>query len=220
MRFFDLLFSGIAMFLLSPLLIPVIIILRFSGEGEIFYFQDRIGKDGKIFKLAKFATMLKESPNLGSGHITLRNDPRVLPIGKFLRKTKINELPQLINIFKGDMSIVGPRPLTEKNFSYYSPEAQKKISAIRPGLTGVGSIVFRDEEKYLHMQKDPVKFYKSVIAPYKSELELWYLEHQSLPMYFRLVILTALIVIFPGTKLTEKWLRDIPEMPEGLSKFK
>ena len=116
-RFFDIFFSGLALLVLSPLFIILILILRFSGEGEIFFLQERIGKDNKPFMLFKFATMLKNSPHIGTGTITVKNDPRVLPIGKFLRKSKINELPQLINIFKGDMSSIGPRPLTLKAFS-------------------------------------------------------------------------------------------------------
>ena len=109
-RIFDIIFATIALFLLSPLLIPIIIILRFTGEGEIFFIQKRIGMNKNNIKLFKFATMLKDSPNLGSGTVTLHNDPRILPFGSWLRKTKINELPQLINILIGDMSIIGPRP--------------------------------------------------------------------------------------------------------------
>ena len=99
-----------ALVLLSPLLLPLMFILRVTGEGEIFFPQSRVGRGGKDFKLYKFATMLKDSPNMGTGTVTVKNDPRVLPMGGFLRKTKINELPQLINIFNGDMSVIGPRP--------------------------------------------------------------------------------------------------------------
>ena len=144
-RFFDILFSSIALIVLSPLLVPVAILLRLTGEGEIFYIQNRIGRNGQPFGLIKFATMLKNSPNIGNGDITVINDPRVLPAGRFLRKTKINELPQIINIFKGDMSIVGPRPMVPKTFERYGQEG-KLISQVRPGLTGVGSIIFRDED--------------------------------------------------------------------------
>ena len=98
-RFFDVLFSGMALLLLSPFLVPIVIILKLTGEGEVFFLQERIGKGGEEFKLFKFATMLKNSPNIGTGTVTMRGDPRVLPVGKFLRKTKINELPQLLNIF-------------------------------------------------------------------------------------------------------------------------
>ena len=120
-RFFDILFSGIALLLLSPLLVPIVITLRLTGEGEVFFLQERIGKGGENFKLFKFATMLKNSPNIGTGTVTMRGDPRVLPVvGTFLRKTKINELPQLLNIFFGDMSIIGPMPLTTQTFGAYS----------------------------------------------------------------------------------------------------
>ena len=104
-RFFDIIFSGLALLVLSPFFVIIILILKFSGEGEVFFFQERIGKDGKLFKLYKFATMLKDSPNLGTGTVTIKEDPRVLPVGKFLRKTKINELPQLINILIGKFTI-------------------------------------------------------------------------------------------------------------------
>ena len=103
LRLFDIIFSGFALIMLSPILLSIIILLKFTGEGEIFFFQDRIGKNGEYFKLFKFVTMLKNSENIGTGTVTLHNDPRILPLGRFLRNTKINELPQLINIFKGDM---------------------------------------------------------------------------------------------------------------------
>ena len=118
-RFFDLIISITGIVFLSPLFIPVCILLVLTGENKVFYKQIRIGKNGQPFHLLKFATMLEDSPNLPGGDITSGNDPRVLPFGKFLRKSKINELPQLVNILKGDMSLVGPRPLTPKNFSYY-----------------------------------------------------------------------------------------------------
>lgn len=216
-RFFDLFFSGLALLVLSPLLIPVAIVLRFTGEGHIFYTQERIGRGGRKFALLKFATMLKDSPSLGTGHITLTNDPRVLPVGRFLRKTKINELPQLINIFLGDMSIVGPRPLTARNFGYYDPDARAKIASVRPGLTGVGSIVFRNEERFLRDRQDPVRFYKEHIAPHKAELELWYLQRQSLLTYFKLIILTAWVVLFPQSKIFTKAFPDLPPPPPELS---
>ncbi len=215
-RIFDVLLSGLALLILAPLLVPVIILLRFTGEGHVFYSQERVGINGRKFDLLKFATMLKDSPNMGSGHITLKDDRRVLPVGRFLRRSKINELPQLINIFKGDMSVVGPRPLTERNFSYYSSKDRQEIASVRPGLTGVGSIVFRDEERYLNQQQDPLQFYQKVIAPYKAELELWYLQNQSLLMYFKLVILTALVVLFPDSSLRDRWLAGKPAMPTAL----
>lgn len=214
-RIFDILFSSLAIILLFPLLIPIAIILKFSGEGEIFYIQERIGKDARPFGLLKFATMLKNSPNIGAGEITVKNDPRVLPIGKFLRKTKINELPQILNILLGDMSIVGPRPMVPKTYEQYG-EAGKEVYSVRPGLTGIGSIVFRDEEVYLANHKEPMKFYIDVIIPYKIKLEEWYLKHQSLWMYFLLIFLTAWAVIQPKSDLYLNILKDIPNKPEAL----
>ena len=207
-RFFDIVFSSIAIIILLPLLIPIALILKFSGEGEIFYVQERIGEGAKPFGLLKFATMLKNSPNIGAGDITLKNDSRVLPIGKFLRKTKNNELPQIINILLGHMSIVGPRPMVTKTYQQYG-EAGKIVYSIRPGLTGIGSIVFRDEERYLENKTDPMKFYIEVIIPHKINLELWYLENRSLYLYFLLIFLTAWAVIKPESDLYKKMLKDL-----------
>ena len=119
-RALDITISLITLLVLIPVFIPIIIVLKFSGEGEVFYFQERIGINNTKFKIWKFATMLKNSMNMGSGSITLRNDPRVTKVGVFLRKTKINELPQIINILFGDISLVGPRPLVEKTFKAYN----------------------------------------------------------------------------------------------------
>lgn len=164
-RFFDILLTSLAVLVLSPLLVPIMIILKLTGEHYIFYCQERVGKDRKPFGLMKFATMLKDSPNIGTGDITTRHDPRVLPFGRFLRKTKINELPQLFNILKGDMSIIGPRPLTPRNFAYYSPEIQQAIGELRPGLSGIGSVIFRDEERYLAGAKKSGGFLSGVHCP-------------------------------------------------------
>ena len=200
-RFFDIFLSGIAITALSPLLIAIILILRFTGEGEIFFQQSRIGKNKSSFKLLKFATMLKNSENIGSGTVTVKNDFRVLPVGKFLRKTKLNELPQLFNIFKGDMSIIGPRPLHKKQFSFYSAEDQEIISSIMPGLSGVGSVIFRDEEKILQSSSDPDKTYKERITPKKAMLEKWYVENRTIFLYFKLIVITIVAVIFPKLEM-------------------
>ena len=180
-RLLDITLSIVALAILLPLFIPIILILKFTAEGEVFYFQERIGLNNSRFQIWKFATMLKNSMNIGTGSITLQNDPRVTGIGKFLRKTKINELPQIINILKGDISIVGPRPLVTKTFSAYSEEVQSRIYNVKPGLTGIGSIIFRDEESLISAIKneDPHDFYKRIIAPYKGKLEMWYQENKS-----------------------------------------
>ena len=215
-RFFDVLFSSLALLVFLPLLIPIIVLLRFSGEGEIFFLQERIGKGGKNFKLYKFATMLKNSPNIGTGTVTMKEDPRILPVGKFLRKTKINELPQLLNILFGDMSVIGPRPLTSKTFAFYSAKTQDILKKVRPGLSGIGSIIFRGEEEIMHGESASLDFYKNVIAPYNGSLEEWFVANKGMYIYFLAIVITLLIVIFPNTKIAWKFLRKIPEPPDKL----
>jgi len=216
-RFFDVVLSFLALVVLAPFLLPVVVILRFTGEGEVFYIQERAGRGGNSFGLYKFATMLKNSPNIGAGEITVRGDPRVLPFGQFLRKTKINELPQLWNIFIGDMSVVGPRPMVLNTYAHYSEEARQKLNTIRPGLTGIGSIVFRDEERYLADRDEPMEFYRKHIIPYKSDLELWFVENNSLWLYVKIIFVTAWVVVFPSSTVMDKAFDGIPGLPDNLS---
>ena len=192
------------------------IILRFTGEGEILYKQKRVGMYGKEFILYKFATMLKNSPSMGAGDITLHNDPRVLPFGTFLRKTKINELPQLLNILNGNMSIVGPRPMVPKTYSKYSKSARQIMNTVRPGLTGIGSIFFRDEEKFLSNNKDSMNFYQTTIIPYKSLLELWFVDNNSIYLYFKIIIVTVWVVLFPKSKNYLYFFKELPKKPDSL----
>ena len=214
-RLTDILIACIALVLLSPLLIPVILILLITGEHEVFYLQKRIGYLNKPFYIWKFATMVKNSPNIGTGEITLRNDPRVTPMGKWLRMTKINELPQIINVLKGEMSIVGPRPLMEVSFNLYSDEVRKVIYQSKPGITGIGSLIFRDEEKILSEAPDPRKAYES-IYPYKAALEIWYRQHASFYTDMMIIFLTGWSVLFPSNKLVQKVFTDLPQRPSGL----
>ena len=158
-------------------------------------------------------SILKNSMNLGTGSMTLQNDFRVTKIGKFLRITKINELPQLFNILKGDISIVGPRPLVENDFDAYSDKIRLKIYNIKPGLTGLGSIIFRDEESIISLAKgeDPHEFYKRIIAPYKGELEMWYQSKRSFILDLQIIFLTALVIFFPSTNIHTKWFKNLPK---------
>jgi len=214
-RFFDIIFSGLALLVFSPFLIPIALLLRFTGEGEIFYIQQRVGKGGNMFGLFKFATMLKNSPNMNLGTVTVKNDPRILPMGNFLRKTKINELPQLINIFLGDMSVIGPRPQTQRCFDAFSKKSQEAIIQVKPGLSGIGSIVFRDEENMLdNPEIDRLQFYDDIIAPYKGELEEWYVKHHTLYSYFILIGLTVWVIIFSESKIYRILFKDLP-LPSG-----
>ena len=212
-RLLDITVSLVTLIILLPVFIPIIIILKFSAEGEVFYFQERYGINNSKFQIWKFATMLKNSMNMGTGSITLKNDPRVTRIGSFLRKTKINELPQIINILKGDISLVGPRPLVTKTFMAYNEQIQSKIYNVKPGLTGIGSIIFRDEESIISAVKDedPHEFYKRVIAPYKGELEMWYQEHNSFFLDLQLIFMTAWVILLPTSKLYEKWFKYLPK---------
>lgn len=216
-RLLDIALSGLGLLVLSPLLVPIAIALRLTGEGEVFFIQQRVGRGGQPFGLYKFATMLKNSPNLGTGTVTVKNDPRVLPLGRFLRKTKINELPQLLNIFKGDMSIIGPRPQTQRCFDAFPARSQAEIIKVRPGLSGIGSIVFRDEEELMHASKEPERFYDQVIMPYKGALEEWYVAHQGLWTYLAAIFVTAWVVLFPESRLAWRAFPQLPAVPAELA---
>ena len=210
-RFADIILSSAALLVLMPLLIPITIILRFTGEREIFYFQNRVGLSMETIRIIKFATMLKDSESMGSGIYTSKEDSRILPFGNLLRKTKINELPQLLNILLGDMSIVGPRPLIRETFELYDEHDQSLISSVKPGLTGIGSIIFRSEDELLARSDLPLEeFYKKHITPYKAELESWYINNRSLIMDTKIIILTALVIIFTKKDFSEKFFKDIP----------
>jgi lipopolysaccharide/colanic/teichoic acid biosynthesis glycosyltransferase len=214
-RTFDILSSGIAILILSPLLIPIIIGLKLTGEGYVFYKQERIGYKNKPFLIWKFATMLKDSANMPGGIMTTKKDPRITPMGGFLRKSKINELPQLFNIFFGQMSVVGPRPVMKISFEAYPSKIQEVIYNVKPGLTGIGSIIFRDEEELITEVKnnggDLWDFYKGKIYPFKGELEMWYQDHNSFFLDLQLIFLTAWVIMIPDSKLYEKWFKDLPK---------
>ena len=210
-RSFDITASFTVLVILSPLLLPIIFLLKLTGEREVFYFQERVGKDGQYISVFKFATMLKNSENMGSGIYTSKNDERVLPLGRFLRKTKINELPQILNVLKGDMSVVGPRPLIKRTFDLYSEEVKSEILTLKPGLTGIGSIVFRDEESILAKSDIPLEeFYKRNISPYKGKLEIWYKNNQSFSVDIIIIFLTIWIIIFPSKNITNFFLKGLP----------
>lgn len=210
-RFFDFLFSLILIVLIAPFLIVIMILLKLTGEGEVFYFQKRMGLGGKIFDIWKFATMLKNSPNIGAGTITVTNDPRVTPVGAFLRKSKLNELPQIINVLLGSMSFVGPRPLVEKNYNYYTADMKASIEKMKPGITGIGSIVFRDEERLLSAGNNPEEVYRNQISPYKGRLEIWYEKNCSFLTDVKILITTVWVVLFPNSNIVNTFFKNIPK---------
>ena len=217
-RLFDLILSIIALIILSPFIIPICIILLLTGEHEVFYLQKRVGLKNSRFQIWKFATMMKNSSKMGTGSLTVRNDPRVLPIGKFLRKTKINELPQIINVLIGNMSFVGPRPQMEVDFFKFPVHVQDVIYNSNPGITGIGSIIFRDEEKWIsNALGNKHEFYKNHIAPYKGELEIWYQKKLSFYTDFMLLFLTAWVIVAPKSDLVYTVFKDLPERPKELS---
>ena len=218
-RFFDILFSSVAILILFPFMIPIMIGLKLTGEHDIFYRQERIGRDGKPFYLYKFATMLRNSPNMAGGLYTSDNDPRLLPMGKFLRKTKINELPQLINIFTGQMSVIGYRPMVPVHFNNSSDEIKAKLAKASPGLSGIGSIAFRNEEEILQAQEDKDTFHNEVITPYKGQLEAWYVDNRSLSLYFKLIFLTVFAVLKPGSNKWYSRFKDLPPIPDELKPY-
>jgi lipopolysaccharide/colanic/teichoic acid biosynthesis glycosyltransferase len=213
-RALDVLLSGAALLCLFPFLCSIALLLRFSGEGEVFFRQERVGKAGQLFGLLKFATMQKNSPNIGAGLLTLKNDPRVLPVGRFLRRTKLNEVPQLYNVLRGDMSLIGPRPQTPRHFAVFPEHVKAELVEVRPGLSGIGSIVFRDEETLLSQPgRDPERYYAEVIAPHKGELELWFIRRQGLWLYLALIGLTLWAIVWPGDVPCHAIFRDLPAPP-------
>lgn len=213
-RVFDILIALGVLFCTAWFMLLCMLILWCTGEHYIWYLQRRVGYKQRRFNIIKFATMLLNSPNMGNGSLTVKNDPRVLPFGRFLRKTKINELPQVFNVFNGTMSIVGPRPQMEVDFYRFPEDVQAHIYDSIPGITGIGSVVFRDEEYYISRPGvDAIDFYEKKIAPYKGELELWYLENKSLWVDFKIIFLTAWVIFFPGSQLIFKWFRNLPPRP-------
>lgn len=216
-RLLDIIFSGSALLLFSPLLVPVAIVLRLTGEGEVFFRQSRVGRAGEHFGLLKFVTMLKNSPNIGTGTVTLKDDPRVLPVGRLLRKTKINELPQLLNILMGDMSLIGPRPQTQRCFDAFPERSQQAITTVRPGLSGIGSIVFRGEEDMMHAANDPDHFYDHVIMPYKGQLEEWYVRNQGVVTYLLLIALTVWVVLNRRSSIVWRVFPGLPAPPDVIA---
>ena len=216
-RAFDLVFASAALLALSPAFCVLVPVLRLTGEGDVFFRQKRIGRGGRPFQLIKFATMLRDAPSTGAGEITLPDDPRVLPVGRVLRKAKLNELPQLINVIAGDLSLIGPRPQTPSWFAAFRPDQQACIASVRPGLSGAASVIFRDEEAMLDSQPDPVAFDREVIVPYKGEIECWFVANRSLGLYFRLIVLTALAVLFPRRNFHRQLTAVVPSPPELLA---
>ena len=215
-RLVDFAAATIALAVLAPVFLVVMAVLRLTGEHEVFYLQERVGKGGRPFRVIKFATMLKESPNLTGGYLTQKDDPRVLPAGRVLRKWKINELPQLFNVWIGQMSLVGPRPQAPVHYNLYNSRQKAVIENLKPGLTGLGSLVFRDEEGLLERSGlDFDHVHDELITPYKGDLELWYAANRSIGLYFKILFLTAASILVPGGSYLESF-PGVPQAPDEL----
>jgi len=216
LRALDIFFSILGILVLGVFILGAAIINFCTGEHKVLYYQSRVGKGGKDFKLFKLATMVENSPDLPGGLVTAANDPRVLPFGRFLRRTKVNELPQLFNILRGDMSFVGPRPQTRPHYSLYSQEQRIVIDSMSPGLTGVGSLFFRNEEDILSsFDGDAERFHDEVITPYKGDLEIWFAQNMSLKLYLLIIFLTAASIINRNF-FTIKYFKGLPVPPREL----
>lgn len=187
-RFFDIIFSIIGLVILSPLFIVLYLLIRLESKGGGFYSQERIGKNGKPFKLYKFRSMRIGSDK--KGLITIgEKDNRITKTGFILRKYKLDELPQLWNVFIGDMSLVGPRPEVKKYTDLYTEE-QKQVLQVRPGITDWASIKYVDENKILGESKDPDEAYVNLIMPNKIKLNMVYIQHQTLGEYIKIIFTT------------------------------
>jgi lipopolysaccharide/colanic/teichoic acid biosynthesis glycosyltransferase len=211
-RMIDVVCSATAIVMLSPLLLVVVLILRCTGERCVLYRQERVGKGGRTFYLYKFVTMRKDSGNAPGDLLTAKGDLRVLPFGRILRASKINELPQLFNILLGDMSLIGPRPQVMPHFEVYPEHVKREIVKVRPGLSGIGSIVFHDESSLLaRCGKDRNLCYVEDIAPYKGKLEVWYVQHQSILLDLSLICMTVLVMVSRQGRYCIQLLRGLPQ---------
>ncbi|MGC8823788.1 MAG: sugar transferase [Bacteroidales bacterium] len=187
-RFFDILFSLIGLLVLIPLFFVVGILIKCSSKGPVFFLQKRVGRNNRDFFLIKFRTMYQEAEK--KGLLTVgEKDPRVTTIGYFLRKYKIDELPQLINVLKGDMSLVGPRPEVRKYVDFYTEE-QRRILNYRPGITDLASIKYVNENEILKNVDNPEEYYIRHIMPDKIKLNLKYLQNPTLKRYFSIIFKT------------------------------
>lgn len=193
-RFFDILFSLIGLILLSPIFVIVAIAIKIDSKGPIFYRQQRIGKNGVKFSLLKFRSMFTESDK--KGLITIgNNDSRITSIGRFIRKYKIDELPQLINVLNGSMSLVGPRPEVSIYVELYN-DYQRKVLSIKPGITDFASIYFKNENEILESKKNPEEYYIKYLIPQKIRLNLIYIKNYNIKTYFLIIFKTIKSVFF------------------------
>jgi lipopolysaccharide/colanic/teichoic acid biosynthesis glycosyltransferase len=188
-RIFDIVFSILALLICAPLFLVIALIIKVQSDGPIFFKQERVGQFCSIFEIIKFRTMTVDAEKNGI-QITFNNDPRVTTLGKFLRKYKLDELPQFWNVLRGDMSVVGPRPEVSKFVDHYPPELKDKIFSIKPGITDLGSIHFSSESSYLISEDDANIFYVNNILPIKISYYVDYINNKSLMLDIKIIFLT------------------------------
>ncbi|HEX9036776.1 MAG TPA: sugar transferase [Ktedonobacterales bacterium] len=198
----DLTIAALAIVALFPILAIVAALVWLSDRGSIFYHGERIGRQGAPFKMLKFRTM-RIRPAEGAA-ITVRDDPRVTPVGRVLRKLKLDELPQLINVARGEMSLVGPRPEAPRYVALYTSE-QRRVLTVRPGVTGLTQIVYRDESQFLS-GSDPDTLYRTVVMPAKLRIDLEYIAHVSLWLDASIIMLTAIVILIPPASSLARFL--------------
>ena len=193
-HFFDILLSGIGLIILSPIFLTLSIWIKLDSEGPVFYKQKRVGKDNVDFLLYKFRSMITDADKKGLLITVGGKDPRVTKSGYFIRKYKLDELPQLINVVWGDMSLVGPRPEVRKYVELYNDE-QRKVLTVKPGITDYASIEYIDENKILGESEDPEKTYIEIIMPEKIRHNMKYINNKSLKEYFKIIFFTFMKIL-------------------------
>ncbi len=208
-RMFDILVSSVGLIIVSPLLIPVCILIWLQDYHSPFYVAPRVGRFGKTFKMIKLRSMIINADKSGVDS-TAANDKRITKLGQFVRRYKLDELPQLINVLKGDMSLVGPRPNVKRDTDLYT-DVEKGLLLAQPGITDMASIVFADEGEILKGSDDPDLKYNQVIRPWKSRLALLGIEKSSLGFDMKLIMLTAKAIVSRKDALAgvNKLLRDV-----------
>jgi lipopolysaccharide/colanic/teichoic acid biosynthesis glycosyltransferase len=214
-RLIDASVSFVALVVLCPLFAVVGLAIKWTSPGPIFYWQDRVGRCGKIFKIAKFRSMVVDAEKKGLG-ITVSGDARVTRFGAFLRKSKIDEFPQLWNVLKGEMSLVGPRPELPQYVSSYTPE-QQLVFRVRPGITDPASIRYRHEEAILAVSQDPDHYYRNVVLPDKLALNIRYIRDISIFSDIKCVIQTITSLFMQHTALSSEQISGHPSRPAALS---
>ena len=192
-RLLDILLSSVGLLVASPILLPIIVAIWLHDFHSPFYVAPRAGKNGKPFNMIKLRSMVVNADKFGIDS-TSALDPRITPIGHFVRRYKLDELSQLWNVLKGDMSLVGPRPQVPRDVAIYT-EKERELLKVKPGITDISSIVFADEGEILKGSEDPDLRYNQIIRPWKSRLGLLYIEHQSIWLDLRLIFLTTLAIL-------------------------